>query len=74
MHGRGCSKRHTVGCTDDLAANGEQIVNAGECGPGGPGVGLVMGSAASGGPSGVVGGGRTRRSGLLTVMERPPGK
>lgn len=57
MHGRGCSKRHTVGCTDDLsAASGADA--------------LDPSLAHSPTPTP---GGRTRRTGLLTVMERPPG-
>lgn len=72
MHGRGCSKRHTVGCTDDLSASGEQIVN--DCGQGVTGPGGVGNAAGGSGPSGGATGGRTRRSGLLTVMERPPGE
>lgn len=66
MHGRGCSKRHTVGCTDDLSKN-----PAGQCmepplahSP----VPSSSGMSQSGSS------GRTRRTGLLTVMERPPGK
>lgn len=63
MHGRGCSKRHTVGCTDDLSKN-----PSGQC--------MEPPLAHSPVPSGMSQGGssgRTRRSGLLTVMERPPG-
>lgn len=80
MHGRGCSKRHTVGCTDDLSASGEQIGGAGATGDNGQAGGsggsnaTNGGNAAAGGGGGVGGGGRTRRSGLLTVMERPPGE
>ncbi|XP_058458349.1 uncharacterized protein LOC131434981 isoform X1 [Malaya genurostris] len=60
MHGRGCSKRHTVGCTDDLSS--------------GNGVPMDSPQIHSPAPStvGATGGGRTRRTGLLTVMERPP--
>uniref|UniRef100_A0A182IR27 Non-specific serine/threonine protein kinase n=1 Tax=Anopheles atroparvus TaxID=41427 RepID=A0A182IR27_ANOAO len=59
MHGRGCTKRHTVGCTDDLSA--------GTASP------MEPPQAHSPAPStGGGGGGRTRRTGLLTVMERPP--
>lgn len=73
MHGRGCSKRHTVGCTDDLSASGGQISSGtnGEVGAGGQAIPGGSGVAASGASSG---GGRTRRSGLLTVTERPPGE
>ncbi|XP_058458351.1 uncharacterized protein LOC131434981 isoform X3 [Malaya genurostris] len=62
MHGRGCSKRHTVGCTDDLSS--------------GNGVPMDSPQIHSPAPStvGATGGGRTRRTGLLTVMERPPGR
>lgn len=69
MHGRGCSKRHTVGCTDEYS-DSEEVIR----GPGGScteRLAMSNGGAAAG-VSG--GGGRTRRSGLLTVMERPPGK
>ncbi|XP_062544540.1 serine/threonine-protein kinase SIK3 homolog isoform X2 [Armigeres subalbatus] len=60
MHGRGCTKRHTVGCTDDLSANNATTMEPPQ--------------AHSPAPSnsGTSGGGRTRRTGLLTVMERPP--
>lgn len=58
MHGRGCSKRHTVGCTDDLSPNG-------------PVDSLEVPLPHSPAPS--TSSGRTRRTGLLTVMERPPG-
>lgn len=74
MHGRGCSKRHTVGYTDELSASGEQIGGvglAGDNGQAGGGGGADGGNTAAGGGGG---GGRTRRSGLLTVMERPPGE
>ncbi|XP_058838546.1 uncharacterized protein LOC131694126 isoform X2 [Topomyia yanbarensis] len=62
MHGRGCSKRHTVGCTDDLSS--------------GNGLPMEPPQIHSPAPStvGTTGGGRTRRTGLLTVMERPPGR
>ncbi|XP_062544541.1 uncharacterized protein LOC134211571 isoform X3 [Armigeres subalbatus] len=62
MHGRGCTKRHTVGCTDDLSANNATTMEPPQ--------------AHSPAPSnsGTSGGGRTRRTGLLTVMERPPGR
>lgn len=56
MHDRGVSKRHTVACSDDLAACSN--VDS-----------LDVPLAHSPAPAG----GRTRRSGLLTVMERPPG-
>lgn len=63
MHGRGCSKRHTVGCTDDFSKS-----------PGGmepPLAHSPIPSTSGMNPSGSSG--RTRRTGLLTVMERPPG-
>jgi serine/threonine-protein kinase SIK3 len=70
MHGRGCSKRHTVGCTDEFSAgkngdNSPHMVNSPipACSP-----------TTSAGASTSGSGGRTRRTGLLTVMERPPGK
>lgn len=62
MHGRGCSKRHTVGCTDDLPAPPSTVSSPMEP--------PLTHSPVIGGSSG----GRTRRSGLLTVTERPPGK
>lgn len=66
MHGRGCSKRHTVGCTDDLSKSpGSQCMEA-------PLAHSPIPSSSAMSQSG--GGGRTRRTGLLTVMERPPGK
>ncbi|XP_065077211.1 serine/threonine-protein kinase SIK1 isoform X2 [Ochlerotatus camptorhynchus] len=60
MHGRGCTKRHTVGCTDDLSNSNATSMEPPQ--------------AHSPAPSsaGTSGGGRTRRTGLLTVMERPP--
>lgn len=63
MHGRGCSKRHTVGCTDDLSVNqtGQSMEPPLAHSP-------IPSSSATGQS------GRTRRTGLLTVMERPPGK
>ncbi|XP_065077212.1 uncharacterized protein Sik3 isoform X3 [Ochlerotatus camptorhynchus] len=62
MHGRGCTKRHTVGCTDDLSNSNATSMEPPQ--------------AHSPAPSsaGTSGGGRTRRTGLLTVMERPPGR
>lgn len=65
MHGRGCSKRHTVACTDDLSGNGQCMEPPLAHSP------IPSTSAMS--PNGSSGG-RTRRTGLLTVMERPPGK
>lgn len=63
MHGRGCTKRHTVGCTDDLSAGNPGTMEPPQAHSPAPST-----AAAAGG------GGRTRRTGLLTVMERPPGK
>lgn len=70
---RGCSKRHTVGCTEDLSTNtkyeqqhiahlSKNISNLSPSGIASPNSGCVN--------SGI----RTRRTGLLTVTERPPGK
>uniref|UniRef100_A0A8D8CW71 non-specific serine/threonine protein kinase n=1 Tax=Culex pipiens TaxID=7175 RepID=A0A8D8CW71_CULPI len=61
MHGRGCTKRHTVGCTDDLSAGNPGTMEPPQAHSPAPST-----AAAAGG------GGRTRRTGLLTVMERPP--
>lgn len=61
MHGRGCSKRHTVGCTDDLSQTRASGAEGGLD---------QQSSTHSPGPQSS--GGRTRRTGLLTVMERPP--
>lgn len=67
MKMRGGSKRHTVGCTDDLS-----VSPSGQCmepplahSP----VPSTSGMSQGGGSSS-----RTRRTGLLTVMERPPGE
>lgn len=66
MHGRGCSKRHTVGCTDDLSKSpASQCIDP-------PLAHSPVPSSSGMSQSG--GSGRTRRTGLLTVMERPPGK
>ncbi|XP_058065966.1 mucin-19 [Anopheles bellator] len=62
MHGRGCTKRHTVGCTDDLSVGSASPMEPPQAHSPAPG--------STG--SGATGGGRTRRTGLLTVMERPP--
>nr|XP_019554258.2 uncharacterized protein LOC109423725 isoform X2 [Aedes albopictus] len=62
MHGRGCTKRHTVGCTEDLSANNTTAMEPPQAHSPAPSTG------------GTSGGGRTRRTGLLTVMERPPGR
>ncbi|XP_035793643.1 uncharacterized protein LOC118467355 isoform X2 [Anopheles albimanus] len=78
MHGRGCTKRHTVGCTDDLSTGCASPMDPTQgshspaplAGPGGTSGSSAGGAGAGGGGGG--GGGRTRRTGLLTVMERPP--
>ena len=67
MERRGCSKRHTFGCTDDLnAANAQNLDTNLQTSSPSPNSGVA--GSSSGGASG-----RTRRTGLLTVMERPPG-
>lgn len=68
MQKRGCVKRHTVGCTEDLSVSHSpgELAHL-QVPPGG-------GQAQSGAGSGSAGGNmRTRRTGLLTVTERPPG-
>lgn len=66
MHGRGCSKRHTVGCTDDLSKNpSNQSNESPHTHSPVPSSTVLTQNATSTG--------RTRRTGLLTVMERPPG-
>ncbi|XP_017865885.1 PREDICTED: uncharacterized protein LOC108615704 isoform X2 [Drosophila arizonae] len=70
MQKRGCVKRHTVGCTEDLSVSH----SPGEC-MGHMQVGQPGAQAQT--PTGNVAGGgnmRTRRTGLLTVTERPPGR
>ncbi|XP_032590033.1 uncharacterized protein LOC6560691 isoform X3 [Drosophila grimshawi] len=67
MQKRGCVKRHTVGCTEDLSVSH----NPGELGqmqvpPGGQPQTPSGNGASAGGNM------RTRRSGLLTVTDRPP--
>lgn len=68
MHGRGSNKRHTVGCTEDFDLSGEPPIAHSP---------IPSTSSAGANQSGINGsgntGGRTRRTGLLTVMERPPG-
>ncbi|XP_055601667.1 uncharacterized protein LOC129750686 isoform X3 [Uranotaenia lowii] len=66
MDGRGCVKRHTVGCTDDLSVGPSTSMEP----PQAHSPAANTGGAGAGGG----GGGRTRRTGLLTVMERPPGR
>lgn len=61
MQSRGCLKRHTVGCTDDLSSQSNSGSN-------------TMDQNLSHSPAPSTSSGRTRRTGLLTVMERPPGK
>uniref|UniRef100_A0A182NJ75 Non-specific serine/threonine protein kinase n=1 Tax=Anopheles dirus TaxID=7168 RepID=A0A182NJ75_9DIPT len=68
MHGRGCTKRHTVGCTDDLSAGNASPMEPPQAHSPAPSAGGGSGTGGGGGG----GGGRTRRTGLLTVMERPP--
>lgn len=68
MERRGCSKRHTFGCTDDLnAANAQNLEGSLQTNNSPSPNSGVTGSGAVGAS------GRTRRTGLLTVMERPPG-
>ncbi|XP_068144702.1 uncharacterized protein Sik3 isoform X1 [Drosophila tropicalis] len=63
MQKRGCVKRHTVGCTEDLSVGGDMAHM--QVTPG------TSNQAAA--PPGSGGGNmRTRRTGLLTVTERPP--
>lgn len=69
MHGRGSNKRHTVGCTDDYDLEPSIAHSPIPSTSGATNQGCVGGTAGT--SSG--GGGRTRKSGLLTVMERPPG-
>ncbi|XP_068144703.1 uncharacterized protein Sik3 isoform X2 [Drosophila tropicalis] len=65
MQKRGCVKRHTVGCTEDLSVGGDMAHM--QVTPG------TSNQAAA--PPGSGGGNmRTRRTGLLTVTERPPGR
>ncbi|XP_034479639.1 uncharacterized protein LOC117785638 isoform X2 [Drosophila innubila] len=66
MQKRGCVKRHTVGCTEDLSVSHSpgdlghlQVPPGGQPQP-------PSGSGSAGGNM------RTRRTGLLTVTERPP--
>lgn len=68
MHGRGSNKRHTVGCTDDYDLEPSIAHSPIPSTSGATNQGCVGGAVGSSG-----GGGRTRKSGLLTVMERPPG-
>ncbi|XP_064544254.1 uncharacterized protein Sik3 isoform X2 [Drosophila montana] len=66
MQKRGCVKRHTVGCTEDLSVSH----SPGELGH----MQVPPGAQAQTPTGGGAGGGnmRTRRTGLLTVTERPP--
>ncbi|XP_037947245.1 uncharacterized protein LOC119679130 [Teleopsis dalmanni] len=78
MQIRGCAKRHTVGCTDDLSVTHhpgdnccvyEQNVIPGAH----MGTNITQQSVVTGVAGNNAGGGiRTRRTGLLTVTERPP--
>lgn len=67
MQIRGCAKRHTVGCTEDLSITHNTSEQAST--PTKP-------QTSTGIPNnqGINSGIRTRRTGLLTVTERPPGK
>ncbi|KRG04456.1 uncharacterized protein LOC6579294 isoform X2 [Drosophila mojavensis] len=68
MQKRGCVKRHTVGCTEDLSVSH----SPGEC-MGHMQVGQAGAQAQTPSGNGAGGGNmRTRRTGLLTVTERPP--
>lgn len=68
MQKRGCVKRHTVGCTEDLSVS-HSPGEMGHMQVGQPGAQAQTptGNGAGGGNM------RTRRTGLLTVTERPPG-
>lgn len=74
MQMRGCSKRHTVGCTDDLSISHHPTDQqrfthtSSHASPQTPAAGVVPPNNP-----GVSSGMRTRRTGLLTVTERPPG-
>lgn len=70
MQMRGCVKRHTVGCTDDLSVAHHPVDQQPQIAHSPVAAGHVQ--QAGVGP-GAVGGIRTRRTGLLTVTERPPG-
>ncbi|XP_055838738.1 uncharacterized protein LOC129906825 isoform X2 [Episyrphus balteatus] len=63
MQARGCSKRHTVGCTDDISATHHSEA-----------IGMDQPNLSHSPAPQSGGGGRTRRTGLLTVMDRPPGR
>ncbi|XP_017960836.1 uncharacterized protein LOC108654203 isoform X2 [Drosophila navojoa] len=70
MQKRGCVKRHTVGCTEDLSVShspGECMAHM-QVGQPGAQPPTPTGNGAGGGNM------RTRRTGLLTVTERPPGR
>lgn len=62
MQGRGNSKRHTVATTDEVHSmqQNQQVQH----------MGGNSNNSGSGTPTGM----RTRRTGLLTVKEKPPGK
>lgn len=64
MHGRGSNKRHTVGCTDDYDLSSEPPIAHSPI----PSTSSAGANQSAGNTTG-----RTRRTGLLTVMERPPG-
>ncbi|XP_055916407.1 uncharacterized protein LOC129949155 isoform X2 [Eupeodes corollae] len=63
MQARGCTKRHTVGCTDDISASHHSEA-----------IGIDQPNLSHSPAPQSGGGGRTRRTGLLTVMDRPPGR
>ncbi|KAL9921513.1 salt-inducible kinase 3 isoform 2-T12 [Glossina fuscipes fuscipes] len=67
MQMRGCAKRHTVGCTEDLTGTHHTSDQQST-------MPRLPGTAPSGVMNSTAGGGglRTRRTGLLTVTERPP--
>ena len=86
MQIRGCAKRHTVGCTDDLSVTHHPSEAC--CGGYDPQAAMPLNNVAAHQTGGIssasstvpaAGGGavsgnmRTRRTGLLTVTERPPG-
>ncbi|KAM7345928.1 salt-inducible kinase 3 isoform 2-T6 [Cochliomyia hominivorax] len=74
MKKRGCSKRHTVGCTEDLTSTRRPNEQ--------PNMAHISVNMTPQTTTGVItpntgtvsGGMRTRRTGLLTVTERPPGR
>ncbi|XP_017837515.1 uncharacterized protein LOC108596364 isoform X1 [Drosophila busckii] len=61
MQKRGCVKRHTVGCTEDLSVSHSPADLSAQQAQAATGAGAAAGNNM-----------RTRRTGLLTVTERPP--